>query len=864
VAEPKNPVSSAGYSGKDIKILEGLEAVRKRPAMYIGSTGPAGLHHLVWEVVDNSVDEALAGYCTRIHVTIHYDNSITISDNGRGIPIDIHPTEKVSTIIVVLTKLHAGGKFDNKEGGSYAVSGGLHGVGVSCVNALSEWLEVEVKRDGEIHNARFERGRPVGDVQMLGSARTTGTKVKFKPDGKVFEVLEYDFETLGNRLRELAYLNAGLEIILEDERGEGRKNAYKYDGGIREYVAHLNRNKQTVLKEPIHFLAERTFSHHDADGNQLAQKIHAELAIQYNDSYNETVLSFANNINTIDGGTHVIGFRKSLTRTINDYAKKNSLLKKLKEGLSGDDIREGLTAVISVKLTNPQFEGQTKAKLGNSEVAGLVESIVNESLSSYLEENPKEAKRLIEKSVMAAQARLAARKARDIVRKSAMDFTSLPGKLADCSEKDPRLCEVFLVEGDSAGGSAKSCRDRHFQAILPLRGKIINVEKARLDKVLSNEEIRTLITALGTGIGDDSFDATKLRYHKVIIMTDADVDGAHIRTLLLTFFYRQMPELVQQGFVYIAQPPLYRVKKGKSIQYLDTEYQRDRLLIDLGVENVEVSVREEDGALMPPLSTSQVKQLLDAVLEIQVLRRTIERRGTALAELIERRRDDGRLPRLVREVGGAIEFAFSAAEAEEIDARNAAERVSQNGSTPGDAPPDGDEAVAGGDDVEQDMEGEEVAVIVPIVEWIELTAVDALEQHLAVLEKLGIDYAHLEKPDRSQLSVLEEENVRRAPFLVRSKETDTPVHSLEEVVARVQEVGLRGVEVTRYKGLGEMNPDQLWDTTMNPQTRRMMRVQLLPGSEEAEQMFTILMGDQVKPRRAFIQAHAPEVRNLDV
>jgi DNA gyrase subunit B len=863
------PRQQGSYTGENIKVLEGLEAVRKRPAMYIGSTGPSGLHHLVWEVVDNAVDEALAGACDKIRVTVHFDNSVTVTDNGRGIPVDIHPSEGVSTLTVVMTKLHAGGKFDNQEGGSYAVSGGLHGVGVSCVNALSEWLEAEVKRDGEIHFQRFERGVPVAPTQMIGAARHTGTKVRFKADSRIFETLEYDFEILANRLRELAYLNAGLEIILEDERGEGRTAHFQYNGGIREYITHLNRNKETVLKEPIYFQVERVVERTDADGKAKNQKINAEISIQYNDGYNEIMLSFANNINTVDGGTHVVGFRKALTRTINDYAKKNDLLKKLKEGLSGDDIREGLTAVISVKLTDPQFEGQTKAKLGNSEVAGLVESMVNEALATHLEENPKDAKRLIEKSILAARARIEARKAREIVRKSALEFSSLPGKLADCSEKDPARSEIFLVEGDSAGGSAKTGRDRLFQAILPLRGKIINVEKARLDKVLGNAEIRTLITALGTGIGSESFDASKLRYHKVIIMTDADVDGAHIRTLLLTFFYRQMAEIVQNGYVYIAQPPLYRVRKGKKEQYLDTELAKDRYLIDLGIDSAQVFVRDADGAFSLELSKAQLRQLLEALSEVQTMRRGFERRGVTLRAMAEARDDGGRLPRYVREVDGEQQFAYSSAEIEAMAEERRAERAAVGPEAPeGKEDPDlfedDEDGVSNGSGNGVKMR-DGLTVGPKPSEWMSLGAAEALERHLATFEKLGFDFLNtFEAIGGPTLSGMDAEASKVAPYLIKSKETEAYASTMLEILGRVQEIGGKGIEVTRFKGLGEMSAEQLWDTTMNPRNRRLLRVQLLPGSEEAEEAFTILMGDQVKPRRAFIQAHAPEVRNLDV
>jgi len=868
--------TSEAYTGQSIKVLEGLEGVRRRPAMYIGSTGPAGLHHLVYEVVDNSVDEALAGHCTRIEVNIHGDNSISVVDNGRGIPVDMHPTQGMSTLTVVMTKLHAGGKFDNKEGGSYAVSGGLHGVGVSCVNALSETLEVEVKRDGGIHYQKFQRGLVAGDVQKLGPARTTGTKVHFRPDPQIFESLVYDFDILANRLRELAYLNAGLEIHLADQRGEGKEVTFRFDGGIREYVVLLNRNRETVLKQSIYFAQEKGYPRQDVDGKERVEKIHAEMAIQYNDGYNEMLLSFVNNINTVDGGTHVVGFRKALTRTINDYAKKNELLRKLDEGLTGDDIREGLTAIISVKLTDPQFEGQTKGKLGNSEVSGLVESIVNEALGTYLEEHPKEARALVDKAVLAAQARIAARKAREIVRKSALEFGSLPGKLADCSEKDPTVCELFLVEGESAGGSAKSGRNRHYQAILPLKGKIINVEKARLDKVLGNDEIRTLITALGTGVGEDGFDISKLRYHKIIIMTDADVDGSHIRTLLLTFFYRQLLDLIRGGFVYIAQPPLYRVRKGKQSQYLDTEFEKNRYLIELGVNSVEVSSREKSGEFAPPMSRNQLKELLEAVAELGEIAPTLERRSISYRQVVDAWKSLGRVPMFVRETPDGPEFALTYEDVEKLQAKeeaDAAAHAQANGSSNGTGPSH-ESGEGEASETKEDVEQDEAEAAVPqaaaplkakAAAWTELPSIDRLNAHFEMFNRLGLDPLTFHPGERDMMAIAQEDINKRAPYRLRTKDgSDEHVAAMVHLLAKVQEVGSKGIEVTRFKGLGEMNPDQLWETTMNPENRRLLKVALPAAIEQAEEMFTILMGDQVKPRRAFIQQYAPEVRNLDV
>lgn len=627
------------YGASQIQVLEGLEAVRRRPGMYIGSTSTRGLHHLVYEVVDNSIDEALAGFCDKIEVIIHHDNSITVIDNGRGIPVDIHPKIGKPAVEVVLTILHAGGKFG---GDGYKVSGGLHGVGVSVVNALSEWLEVEVKRDNHIYHQRYERGLPVTELKIIGDSNSTGTKITFKPDHEIFEDLVFNFETLSQRLKELSFLNKGLTIILKDER-DGNEKTFQHEGGIIDFVKHLNKNKDVLHPEPIYFEGEK-------------DDVMVEIALQYNDGYTENIFSFVNNIHTHEGGTHEAGFKTALTRVVNDYARKYNLLKENENNLTGEDIREGLTAIISVKVREPQFEGQTKTKLGNSEVRGIVDAVVVEGVGTFLEEHPPFAKRITEKAINAARAREAARKARELTRrKNALESTSLPGKLADCSLKDPAVCELYLVEGDSAGGSAKQGRDRRFQAILPLRGKILNVEKARLDKVLANEEIRAMITAMGTGISDD-FDISKARYHKLIIMTDADVDGAHIRTLLLTFFYRYMRPLIEAGYVYIAQPPLYKVKKNKIDNYVYSDHELEKLL---------------------------------------------------------------------------------------------------------------------------------------------------------------------------------------------------------------NQIGREGVSLQRYKGLGEMNPEQLWETTMNPETRTILRVNL-EDAMLADEIFTVLMGDKVEPRREFIQTHAKEVRNLDI
>ncbi|HIJ66487.1 MAG TPA: type IIA DNA topoisomerase subunit B, partial [Candidatus Hydrogenedentes bacterium] len=568
-------MSETVYDASSIQVLEGLAAVRKRPAMYVGDTSTRGLHHLVYEVVDNSIDEALAGRCDKISVVVHIDNSVSVVDNGAGIPVGRHPKyRKKSALEVVMTMLHAGGKFDNQ---AYKVSGGLHGVGVSCVNALAEWCEVEVKQEGYVHFMSFKRGVPDGPLEKRGKSRATGTRTTFRPDPEIFEETVFNAETLLTRLRELAFLNRGLKITFEDERGEEEPVVMQYKGGILEYVAYLSRNKETLHRKPICFEAEK-------------DRVQCEVALQYNTAYAEAVSSFVNNINTHEGGTHLSGFRAALTKSLNDYARRNNMLKKATASISGDDSREGLTAIISVRIPNPQFEGQTKMKLGNSEVQGIVNSMVYEGLGTYFEENPTVANRIINKTIEAARAREAARKARDLTRrKGALDSMSLPGKLADCSEKDPALCELFIVEGDSAGGSAKQGRDRRYQAILPIRGKILNVEKARADRMLNNNEIRALITALGVGFGKDDFRIDKLRYHKIIIMTDADVDGAHIRTLLLTFFFRQMPELIQRGHLYIAQPPLYLIKKGKKARYLSTEEEKDKFLLETVLDSIKIT-----------------------------------------------------------------------------------------------------------------------------------------------------------------------------------------------------------------------------------------------------------------------------------
>ncbi|CAN5365862.1 DNA gyrase subunit B [soil metagenome] len=840
------------YTEDSIQVLEGREAVRKRPAMYISNTDTLGLHHLVYEVMDNSIDEAMQQHCDLVDVKIHFDNSVTITDNGRGIPVGPHKDPKMkgkSTLEVVLTVLHAGGKFEKE---AYKYSGGLHGVGVSVVAFLSEWMEAEVKRDGKVYFLRLVNGGiPEGPVKVLGDTKKTGTSIRFKPDPTIFTTIEFDFETLSTRFRELAFLNPGVTVHIEDERS-GKSHTYKYTGGIVEFVRHMNTGKTVINSKPIYFEKEKDYERADGSKDSLI----AEIAMQYVESYDEKLFAFANNINTRDGGAHVTGFRKALTASINKYATKNDLLKKMKDSLTGDDMREGLTCVISVKITNPQFEGQNKGKLLNAEVAGLIENIVNEGLSEYLEENPREARNIVDKVILAATARVAARKSREMVRKSAMEGGGLPGKLADCSEKGEGT-ELYLVEGDSAGGSAKQGRDRHFQAILPLRGKIINVEKARIDKVLGNEEIRTIITALGAGIRDH-FDYTKLRYDKLIIMTDADVDGAHIRTLLLTFFYRQFRELIERGHLYIAQPPLYRVKKGKSETYLDKDEDKDRYLLDEGVEATRIAIRGAKGAEVE-LSKAQVKQFSDAMMELQALGRVIGRKGISLETYMLARSPEGKFPIGMAIIEDAPKFVYTKEELALLDPE-----ISKPSApvAPAKAPGEdlfaADIAAAAESGVEQDADASPEPVIkVDIYEFPESREVDTIVKSL---EKLGFDIGLYETDHISRAGAAED----GSPYRVYSKDsTAYNIYSLLETHEKMKDLGGKGITVQRYKGLGEMNAEQLWETTMDPKRRRLLRV-TMNDAVEAETIFTTLMGDEVIPRRAFIQRHAPQVRNLDV
>jgi DNA gyrase subunit B len=826
-AASKAAPQGAKYDAQNITVLGGLDAVRKRPAMYIGDTGVRGLHHCVYEVVDNSVDEALAGYCKQIQVTLNADGSCSINDDGRGIPVDMHATENKPAVEVVLTTLHAGGKFDHN---TYKVSGGLHGVGVSCVNALSEWFEVEVRRDNQVHHMRFERGLPASQLETIGKTKGTGTKITFFPDATIFQATEFNWDTLAARLREIAFLNKGLEIKLIQEE-PAREELFRYDGGIREFVEHLNRSKTALHPKVIYIEKER-------DG------VAVEIAMQYTDAYAENLFSFANNINTVEGGTHLSGLRSALTRTVNQYARSNKLIKDDKVSMSGDDIREGMTAVVSVKVPDPQFEGQTKTKLGNGEVQGIVESIVNDELGTYFEEHPNVAKRIIEKGVLAARAREAARKARDLTRrKSALDSGSLPGKLADCSERDPAITELFIVEGDSAGGSAKQGRDRRFQAILPLRGKVLNVEKARLDKILNNTEIRTMITAIGTGIGREEFNLEKLRYHKIVIMTDADVDGLHIRTLLLTFFYRQMPELIEQGHIYIALPPLYKIKRKKREQYLDSDKELTRVLLELGTEDLTL-VNGKDEALC---NEKQLHEVLEAMSEIEEIARLLERKSIPFAEYLQHRdAAKGLFPqyRVMVKHNQGIDYHYAATEA---DLRRYREEMEKQLGDQLEIFTEGEPGANGSGN----GNGSGAVARHPGLQWVEIYSASNLATQVAFLEKRGFKVEHL---------LAAEEPIA---FLAEKNGEKVPVHSLQGLLDTVRELGRKGLTIQRYKGLGEMNPEQLWETTMDPQRRKMDQV-MLEDAVKTDEIFTVLMGDEVEPRRNFILSNALNVRNLDI
>ncbi len=795
------PSNKQAYSAENITVLEGLAAVRKRPAMYIGSTDVRGLHHLVYEVVDNSIDEAMAGYCDRIRVVLHLDNSVTVVDNGRGIPVDMHPKLKRPALEVVMTKLHAGGKFDND---TYKVSGGLHGVGVSCVNALSEYMEATVRRDGKKYSMRFERGVPVTDLVDLGEADDSGTTIRFRPDEEIFETNQFSTEILQKRFQQVAYLNSGLEIVFKDERSLFEES-YHYEGGIVEFVKDLNEG-EGGLHNIIYSTGE-------------SDSVLVDFALQYNAGFKENTLTFANNIRTKEGGTHLVGFKTAFTRAVNTYIQNADLPKKLKQKVTGEDVREGLTAIISVKLPNPQFEGQTKTKLGNSEVAGIVSSIVYESLTMFFEENPADAKAIVEKIVDAARAREAARKARDLVRrKGALSDNSLPGKLADCQSKKAELSELFIVEGDSAGGSAKQGRDPKFQAILPLRGKILNVEKTRFDKMLGNKEIRALITAMGAGIGEEDMDLEKLRYHKIVIMTDADVDGAHIRTLLLTFFYRQYEELIKNGYLYIAQPPLFRVHKGKFEKFIVDEKELEDFLMHRIVNDVEVNT-----GLGQPLGGRELTSFLKTIRSVRTKAGEAEHFGIP--------------ERLFQLITGCRE-AFTPASFDHGLPLELSDCLRDNGYA-----------------VEMEREQEEDEERVFLV----FTAEDGGRT------RLGVEFFN-SKLYRQAHEAMEKVYESAAPgfsFVIQRKEGTMEVQGLFALIQTILEEAQKGYSIQRYKGLGEMNPEQLWETTMDPEKRTMLRVHI-EDDQDADDVFTKLMGDKVEPRREFIERNALNVTELDI
>ncbi|MDD3154472.1 MAG: DNA topoisomerase (ATP-hydrolyzing) subunit B [Victivallaceae bacterium] len=830
------PVGSddSSYSASKITVLEGLEAVRKRPSMYIGDTGVRGLHHLVYEVVDNSIDEALAGYASKIEVVIRKDNSISVTDDGRGIPVDMHPTEHKPAVEVVLTILHAGGKFDHSN---YKVSGGLHGVGVSCVNALSTRLDVEVCRNGKRYRIGFARGITVEPLHEIGTAERNGTKVTFLPDGEIFSVLVYEWKILAERLRELAFLNPGITIGLTDERVEDgevpRHEIFHYPGGIREFVTMLNTGKGVLHPNVIYF-------HHEKDG------IDVEVAMQYNDGFEERIFSYANDIHTIEGGTHLTGFQTALTRTVNAYAAKEMNVDK---PVGGGDTREGLSAVVSVKVPEPQFEGQTKTKLGNNEVAGIVTSVVNDQLATFLEENPAVAKSIVQKSQTAAKAREAAARARQLVqRKGALDGFALPGKLADCSGRDPEKCELYIVEGDSAGGSAKDGRDSSFQAILPIRGKILNVEKARIDRIFANQEVRSLITAIGCGVaGENSeFRVEKARYHRIVLMTDADVDGSHICTLLLTFFYRQMKPLIEAGYIYIARPPLFKVSKGKKERYIDTEDQLDTLLLELGCDGIHVT--RPDGSV---LSNDEVKHYLELYITCHRIGNDLRRIGVLPEEYFDAVTDDGVCPlahATIRESDGSVSmrFLFSEEEVKELlsayESSPAADVSTVAESPAGEADPS----------EKEELDSDVPTIALGRVDIVHIYDAERSAAVLAELKSLGIGAKQVFQEGEVIFTVAAGENAK-----------GETADSLENFFQLVRQNGESGLKIQRYKGLGEMNPEQLYETTMDPASRRMIKV-TMEDAIEAEKMLSLLMGDEVEPRREYIEKYAAGVKDLDI
>ena len=823
-------LKSKNYDASSITVLEGLQAVRERPGMYIGDTGVNGLHQLVYEVVDNCIDEAMAGYCTSIWVTLHEDNSVTIEDNGRGIPTEIHAKESVkqgrdvSALEVVMTILHAGGKFDKD---TYKVSGGLHGVGVSCVNALSKKLIVQVYKNGKINEMHFSKGAMVKPLEVVGETTKQGTRITFYSDESIMSQTVFDYDILSKRLRELAFLNRGIVIYFVDERNEEKDDVvFSYSGGLSSFVSYLNEHKNPLFPAPVYFKGVK-------EGDDAP--IEFEVAMQWNDGYSENIYSYVNNISTKYGGSHLTGFSTALTRVLNNYIKSNNLLKTDKISISGEDMREGLTAVISVKVANPQFEGQTKQKLGNSDVGSVVQQITGEELTIFLGEHPAIAKTIGDKAILAAQAREAARKARELtLRKSALDSARLPGKLTDCQEKNPAFCEIYIVEGDSAGGSAKSGRDRRFQAILPIRGKILNVEKARLEKILQNTEVGTMIAALGCGIGKEGFHLEKLRYHKIIIMTDADVDGSHIRTLLLTFFYRHMPALIENGFMYIAQPPLYRVSRKKTSRYIHSEKEMDDYLLELGLSDLKLYLSGSE----EPLDQESFDVLTKTILDVEALIGRVERKGIPFREFLAAKKEGMGLPRFKIELTEGSRFVYTE---DEFEALRISDELAQHKRH--------EETLAS---IPEEEVTEEMRLFKParlhFIELYEEGSLKALRERLARFQFDLKEFLIAEKP----LIEIQDDG--------KKKEI---CYTLQEVITYIRENGRKGIEIQRYKGLGEMNPDQLWETTMDPEKRTLVSV-TLPDAIAADHMFTMLMGEEVPPRRSFIEQHALSVKNLDV
>jgi DNA gyrase subunit B len=823
------------YDSSKIQKLEGLEGVRKRPDMYIGDTNERGLHHCVFEIVDNSIDEALAGYCSEITVSIHNDGSCSIEDDGRGVPVDIHPKYKIPSVELVMTNLHAGGKFGK---GAYQVSGGLHGVGAKCVNAVSEWFEVEVRRDKKVHKMEFSRGKTTAKLKVIGDTKRTGTRIAFSPDPEIFlTTRDFKFELLAKRLRELAFLNPGINITFVDER-VNKTESFIFKDGIAEYVTYLNENKNVLHDQPIKFHGEAPTPNPDLDAN-----IVVDIALQYNDSYNDQIYAYANSIHNIEGGTHLSGFRTALTRAINTYGKANNLIKDKEPNLSGDDAREGLTAIVSVKVPEPRFEGQTKTKLSNGEVDGIVQKITGEEIKYYFETNPQVAKRLIDKCLNAARAREAARKARETVRKGALSSGGLPGKLADCSSKDPAKSEIYIVEGDSAGGSAKQGRDRATQAILPIRGKLLNVEKARLDKVLGNNEIRTLITAVGTGIGDHegdgAFDASKARYHKIILMTDADVDGAHIRTLLLTFIFRQMRGLIEAGYVYIAQPPLYKIKRKRREQYVDNDAQLNRILLELGSEDVTL-VRLRD---KKEISGETIDQLVECMSRLEMVGRGVTRYGCDFSQYLDQLDPKNyHLPRYIVRIrtGNDEEFRFLKDDDDRIAFHAEFDLTNEDGHGT----------------VIREIESEEGVKLQQRISLHEIFESTEMTKLILEVVEAGMDIKQFSKSEEPRYKIIEYKGDEK-------KENTIELHSIIELVENIRAIGRRGLSIQRYKGLGEMNPKQLYETTMNPKTRRLLKVDIADAAL-ADGIFSMLMGEDVPSRRAFIEDNALNVSYLDV